>query len=154
MTSAQIINKKINLSDRIDMEKSDKDLYRKYEKHKLFSLENEKKVVPYHKLFIFFMSIGIIYDKKKPIIKRWNNVTVSGLSEKYVYLIAALSYASNGDENLTRPSAIANEAAEFAKGGLHYLDERIDKDGVDVFLKELTIELKKKCDLLSSHLNL
>lgn len=142
--------KRIVLADKVNHEQSDIELYRKFEKHEIFGLTNEKRV-PYHELFIFFMSIGIIYDKKEKILKSWNNVTVTGLNEKYVHLIAALSFSKNKSDNLSKPSKIAKDAEEYAKGGLRYLDKRLEEDGVEVFLKELTHELNKKCDLLSQN---
>ena len=103
--------KAIKLSDKVSHEKSDINHYRFFRKHELFKI-NKDDNPNYHELFLFFMSIGIFYNKSKKIEDRWNNITITNINEKYTYLIATLSFAKNGEENIARSSSITKEAEE------------------------------------------
>ena len=133
--------KAIKLADKVSHERSDIEQYRYFQKHDFFKINKDDKP-NYRELFLFFMSIGIFYNKSKQIQDKWNNVDIKNINEKYTYLIAALSFVENGDENIAKSSAITKEAEEYANGGLHYLLKLLEDEGTtDSFIKKLTLDM-------------
>jgi hypothetical protein len=131
-------NKSIKLANKLSHEEQDIKYYRDFSNHDLFKI-NDDDSPNYHELFIFFMGVGIIYDKKMELEKKWNNVTVTNVSEKICDLITAISYKNNGIKNFNRPSALGNEAEKFAKGGLHYVLKKLDSMDTEAFINELSV---------------
>jgi|OM-RGC.v1.025043187 hypothetical protein len=133
--------KAIKLADKVSHEKKDIELYRMFSKHTIFNL-SENNNPSYSELFLFFMSIGIFYNKTKHIENRWNNIDIKNINEKYIYLITSLSYAENGDENIANSTSIAKEAEAYANGGLHYLNKLLEDEGSnDNFIKKITLDI-------------
>ena len=144
-------NEKIRLAKKVSIDESDLRHYQKFIDHELFNKGGTKPTN--WDLFIFFLSIGLAYDAKDKINRSWPNVTAGkGANSEYISLITAISHHYHGHDNFNKPSAIASEAQQYAKGGLHMVLKELEKRDNDSFIDFLAAFMVKRAKSIEKEL--
>jgi len=130
----------MKMPDRLYIDESEREIYERLRDHPLLKRRSNKE------LFLLAMSLGFLYDMRKPLKKPWGFVRTEYLNEEEKSLILSIGIYAEGLDALLNKKKIFSTAEEYASAGVRYLEDLAWKEpaSLDKILENLLNDVFRK----------